>query len=109
MLGVGLLIIAAAGNWLYAVRLSTLHAGHRLPIVTGQYPVRPLARVAALRGIGAGISGIGALVLAQELWSERPLLGSFLCAVLAVLAIVVPTLVVTVAHNRYLHVPTTSS
>lgn len=46
---VGLLVIAAGLNWLYAVRLSTLNAGRRLPIVTGQYPVRPPARVAALR------------------------------------------------------------
>lgn len=104
-LGVGLLVIAAGVNWLYAVRLSSLNAGRRLPIVTGQYPVRPPVRVAALRGICAGCSGIGALILAQELWSERPLLGPILCAVLAVLAIVVPTLVVTVAHNRRLHLP----
>lgn len=105
VLGVGLLVIATGVNWLYAVRLSSLNAGRRLPIVTGQYPVRPPARVAALRGVCAGLSVYGALVLAQELWSERPLLGPFLGATLAVLVMVVPTLVVTVAHNRHLHLP----
>ncbi|PVX59550.1 hypothetical protein C8E04_6117 [Rhodococcus globerulus] len=105
MLGVGLLVIATGVNWLYAVRLSSLNAGRRLPIVTGQYPVRPPARVAALRAVCAGLSVYGALVLAQEFWSERPLLGPFLCAGLAVLVMVVPTLVVTVVHNRHLHLP----
>lgn len=100
MLGVGLLIVAAGMNWLYAVRLSTINAGRRLPIVTGQYPIRPPMRVSALRGVGAGISMLGALVLAQELWFDRPLLGTLLCAVLAVSAVVVPALIATVAHNR---------
>lgn len=104
MLGVGLLVIAAALNWLYAARLSTLNTGHRLPIVTGQYPVRPPARVSTLRGVGAGSSVIGALVLAQEIWSDRPLLGPLLCAALAVLAIAAPALIVTFAHNRTLGV-----
>lgn len=105
MLGVGLLVVAAGVNWLYAVRLSSLNAGRRLPIVTGQYPVTPPARVAALRGISAGLSVYGAVVLAQELWYERPLLGPFLGATLTVLVMVLPTLVVTVAHNRHLHLP----
>lgn len=102
MLGVGLLIVAAVLNWLYAVRLSIINAGRRLPILTGQYPVRPPARVSALRGLGAGISILGALVLAQELWVDRPLLGSILCAVLAVSVIVIPALIATVAHNKSL-------
>ncbi len=99
MLGVGLLIVATGLNWLYAVRLSTINAGRRLPIVTGQYPIRPPLRVSALRGVGAGVSILGALILAQELWFDRPLLGSLLGAVLAVSAIVVPALIATVAHN----------
>lgn len=56
-------------------------------------------RVSALRGVGAGVSILGALILAQELWFDRPLFGSLLCAVLAVSAIVVPALIGTVAHN----------
>lgn len=40
------------------------------------------------------------LPLAQELRSDHALLGPFLNAVLAVLPMVVPTLIVTIAHNR---------
>lgn len=109
VLGVGLLVFGAGVNWLYAVRLSILNAGRRLPIVTGQYPVRPPGRTTMLRGGGAGISIFGSLILAQELWSERPLLGPILCAALAVLAVVVPALVVTVAHNRSLRARPQSS
>ena len=97
---VALLLAAVGLNLVCAVRLSALNRGHKLPVFTARYAVKPSMRVMAYRGAGAGCAGMGAAVLMDGPWDLELVHRMIFAGLASGTAVLLPALVVSVAHNR---------
>ena len=95
------LLLAAVGLELVCeIRLTALNRRHKLPVFTARYAVKPSMRVMAYRGAGAGSAGMGAAVLMDGPWDLELVHRMLFAGLASGTAVLLPALVVSVAHNR---------
>lgn len=100
VIGLVLLILALAFSTIFARRVSALNREHRLPMSMRNFPVKPPFRVMIYQSAAGAFSVFGALVLNLRLWEPGPLSGALLAGATVALTMLIPPLVVIVAHNR---------
>lgn len=82
-------------------RLSTDNEGHHLPLFYGRFVVRPTLAVKIERVLSFVLICLGTVSLANIAWQrDHYALISWASLAVFLLAVTVPPLVVTVAHNR---------
>ena len=66
------------------------------------FPVKPPLRVMIYQSAAAACSISGALILNSQMWNPGALSGGLLAGAIVALTMLVPALVVMIAHNRQL-------
>jgi cell division protein FtsW (lipid II flippase) len=80
--------------------ISDRNAGHRLPVLYGQFVNKPSKSTITWRGVGFFLVLLGAWRAAALAWDYRPGWSIVLLIVLILAGWSVPALAVTVRHNR---------
>lgn len=82
-------------------RLSADNEGYHLPLFYGRYVVRPTRKVTAERVVSFVLIYAGTAGLANAYWqADLYKITTVVCLAVFLLAVTVPPLVITVAHNR---------
>ncbi|MFI8565568.1 hypothetical protein ACIGGF_03275 [Rhodococcus sp. NPDC078407] len=105
MLFVGLVVaaLAAAVMTVATRQLSRVNEGHYLPVVVGQFAVRPLLATKALRVAAQTLAVLAALIVSQATWDYTAPWPSIVITITILFApVAIPVAVITVAHNRRL-------
>ncbi|OZD85727.1 hypothetical protein CH273_03025 [Rhodococcus sp. 05-339-2] len=105
MLFLGLLTAALGAAMMTAAtkQLSRVNEGHYVPVVIGQFAVRPPLVSTVLRVGAQAAAVLAALIVATATWDYTAPWPSLILTVVTLVApVAIPVVAVTVAHNRHL-------
>lgn len=108
VLFLGLLIAALGAAMMTAAtkQLSRANEGHYVPVVIGQFAVRPPLASTALRVGAQAAAALAALIVANATWDYTAPWPSLVLTVTTLVApVAVPVVLVTVTHNKRLATP----
>ncbi|WP_089252474.1 hypothetical protein [Rhodococcoides kyotonense] len=100
IVAVVLLVAGATSATAFNTRLSILNRGHRLPWLSGRYPVAPPLRVRALAGAATGASLLGALIVSLHAEASGPLAAAAVSGIVTVVPLLLPHVAITFWHNK---------
>ena len=92
-------VLAVALHTAAAVLAAREKYGHKLPMTSGPYPVRPARRVRRAQTVGWILSLVAAIQFANIYWLSQPWLSISIAIATLLIVNGAPSLIVSLAHN----------